>query len=107
MDKKTKLIISAIGLGGLGFFLYKKGLFTNKVKQAEKAIEPQASPIITKPIDIVKKTTVEPQKYPTIEAPTNEAAAANEAAKRKQEEVLLKMGGIFGTTTSRSNMLWL
>jgi hypothetical protein len=29
MEKSTKLIIAAIGLGGLGYFLYKKGLFSN------------------------------------------------------------------------------
>ena len=30
MEKNTKLIIAAVGLGGLGFFLYKKGLFSKK-----------------------------------------------------------------------------
>jgi len=30
MEKSTKLIIVAIGLGGLGYFLYKKGLFAKK-----------------------------------------------------------------------------
>jgi hypothetical protein len=28
MEKSTKLIIAAVGLGGLGYFLYKKGLFS-------------------------------------------------------------------------------
>lgn len=30
MEQNTKLVIAAIGLGGLGYFLYKKGLFGNK-----------------------------------------------------------------------------
>jgi hypothetical protein len=29
MNKVTKILIATIGLGGLGFFLYKKGLFSN------------------------------------------------------------------------------
>ena len=29
MSKSTKLLIAALGLGGLGYFLYKKGLFSN------------------------------------------------------------------------------
>jgi hypothetical protein len=30
MSKSTNLIIAVIGLGGLGYFLYKRGLFSNK-----------------------------------------------------------------------------
>ena len=30
MEQNTKLIIAAVGLGGLGFFLYKKGYFGKK-----------------------------------------------------------------------------
>jgi hypothetical protein len=30
MEQNTKIIIAAVGLGGLGFFLYKKGLFGKK-----------------------------------------------------------------------------
>jgi hypothetical protein len=33
MEQKTKIIIAAVGLGGLGYFLYKKGLFGNKAVQ--------------------------------------------------------------------------
>jgi hypothetical protein len=33
MEKNTKIIIAAVGLGGLGYFLYKKGLFGNKAVQ--------------------------------------------------------------------------
>jgi len=30
MEQNTKIIIAAVGLGGLGYFLYKKGLFGKK-----------------------------------------------------------------------------
>jgi hypothetical protein len=30
MEQNTKLIIAAVGLGGLGYFLYKKGYFGKK-----------------------------------------------------------------------------
>lgn len=30
MEQNTKIIIAAVGLGGLGYFLYKKGYFGNK-----------------------------------------------------------------------------
>jgi hypothetical protein len=33
MEQNTKIIIAAVGLGGLGYFLYKKGLFGNKAVQ--------------------------------------------------------------------------
>jgi hypothetical protein len=65
MEKSTKLIIAAVGLGGLGFFLYKKGLFggkTTKVVDVEKPV-----------VDTGKKTGVEPPidtikpKFPVLE----------------------------------------
>jgi hypothetical protein len=40
MEKTTKLIIAAVGLGGLGFFLYKKGLFgAKKTTEVAKKVE--------------------------------------------------------------------
>ena len=42
MEKNTKLIISAIGLGGLGYFLYKKGFFSKKTAVV--------TPIVSTPI---------------------------------------------------------
>lgn len=44
MDKITKLIIATVGLGGIGYFLYKKGYFTSasaeKTTTAPSAIKP-------------------------------------------------------------------
>ena len=42
---------------------------------------------------------------PTAGVPLYDAAAEEEA-KRKEEEAILKMGGIFGTNSYRSNFLW-
>jgi hypothetical protein len=40
MEKNTKLIIAAVGLGGLGYFLYKKGFFSKKSAPAPMVILP-------------------------------------------------------------------
>jgi hypothetical protein len=48
MSKSTTLIVAAIGLGGLGYFLYKKGLFSNKLATAvvtDTKITPSPAPI--------------------------------------------------------------
>jgi len=51
MEKSTKLIIAAIGLGGLGFFLYKKGLFSNISSETKLVTTPTppTTPIQTTP----------------------------------------------------------
>lgn len=54
MKKSTKLIIAAVGLGGLGYFLYKKGLFgkkvttevTKDVKKVEDVVKKIVQPIV-------------------------------------------------------------
>jgi len=54
MSKSTTLIVAAIGLGGLGYFLYKKGLFSNKSATAvvvDTKLTPSPAPIPT-PIQI-------------------------------------------------------
>lgn len=60
MEKSTKLIIAAVGLGGLGYFLYKRGLFskttTNEVAKDAKKVED----VVKQVIDTGKKTAVEP-----------------------------------------------
>jgi len=43
MEQNTKLIIAALGLGGLGYFLYKKGFFSNKQTMANSPIEPSTN----------------------------------------------------------------
>jgi hypothetical protein len=74
MEKSTKLIIAAIGLGGLGFFLYKKGLFAKTtIAEVAKDVKKDVVDVITPkdvvsppppPIDTGKKTAVEPATKP-------------------------------------------
>ena len=44
MGKTTKLIIAAVGLGGLGYFLYKKGLFGNNAGNTGQSTTPAVQP---------------------------------------------------------------
>jgi len=63
MEKSTKLIIAAIGLGGLGYFLYKKGLFkttTNEVAKDVKKVDDVVKDVVKEVVDTGKKTAVEP-----------------------------------------------
>jgi hypothetical protein len=67
MEKSTKLIVAAIGLGGLGYFLYKKGLFakttTTEVAKDVKKVDDvvkKVEDIVKDVIDTSKKTAVEP-----------------------------------------------
>jgi hypothetical protein len=55
MEQNTKLIIAAVGLGGLGYFLYKKGLFAQKTiaevaqevkKDVVDVVTPKEAPIV-------------------------------------------------------------
>lgn len=50
MDKVTKLIIATVGLGGLGFFLYKKGFFSNSMATNSPApVAPQKTTLKNAP----------------------------------------------------------
>jgi hypothetical protein len=65
MEKSTKLIIAAIGLGSLGYFLYKKGLFkttTNEVAKDVKKVDDVVKDVVKEVVDTGKKTAVEPTK---------------------------------------------
>jgi hypothetical protein len=71
MEKSTKLIIAAIGLGGLGYFLYKKGLFakttTTEVAKDVKKVDDvvkKVEDIVKEVVDTGKKTAVEPTTKP-------------------------------------------
>lgn len=67
MNKSTKLILSAIILGGIGFFLYKKGLFKDKsVNQLldESVIDDTIAIEKDKKIEADKKLAVEPVTLP-------------------------------------------
>jgi hypothetical protein len=63
MNKSTKLIIAALGLGGLGYFLYKKGLFskttTIEVAKDVKVDDNIVKDIVKEVVDTGKKTAVE------------------------------------------------
>lgn len=75
MTKATKLIIATIVLGGLGYFLYKKGLFSNttttevakdvKVDDVVKKVED----IVKEVVDTGKKTAVEPEVKEIVKVP--------------------------------------
>jgi hypothetical protein len=64
MEKSTKLIVAAIGLGGLGYFLYKRGLFskttTSDVAKDVKVDDDIVKDAVPPIVDTGKKTAVEP-----------------------------------------------
>jgi hypothetical protein len=63
MSKSTTIILMAVGLGGLGYFLYKKGLFVNKtITEVAKEVKNDMVDVVTP--DSRKKTTVEPATKP-------------------------------------------
>ena len=51
MGKSTNLIIAALGLGGLGYFLYKKELFSSVSPQTTSITPTPTTPIVVKPDD--------------------------------------------------------
>jgi hypothetical protein len=66
MEKSTKLIVAAVALGGLGYFLYKKGLFskttTSEVAKDVKKVDDvvkKVEDIVKEVVDTGKKTAVE------------------------------------------------
>jgi len=73
MEKGTKLIVAAVVLGGLGYFLYKKGLFGEKTTEVVKDVKKVEDEV---PVDTGKKTDVEPPVadkikpiFPVLEEP--------------------------------------
>jgi hypothetical protein len=65
MEQNTKLIIAAVGLGGLGFFLYKKGLF------GKKTVEEVAQEVKNDVVDVITPTPT-PQPQPPIVLPSTD-----------------------------------
>jgi hypothetical protein len=63
MEKSTKLIIAAVGLGGLGYLLYKRGLFskttTTEVAKDVKKVDDVVKDVVKEVVDTGKKTAVE------------------------------------------------
>lgn len=67
MEKNTKLIIAAVGLGGLGFYLYKKGLF------AKKTIADVAQEVKKDVVDVVTPKPIEaPIVLPSTDGTVNQ-----------------------------------
>lgn len=65
MEKNTKIIIAAVGLGGLGFFLYKKGLFGNKAATMPNSpIMPTSTTTKTSNTVVVAPATTKTYVYP-------------------------------------------
>jgi hypothetical protein len=60
MEKSTKLIVAAIGLGGLGYFLYKRGLFGKTTTEVAKDLKKEVKDAVAPIVDTGKKTEVEP-----------------------------------------------
>jgi len=101
MEKSTKLIIAAVGLGGLGYFLYKRGLFSKTtttevakdVKKVDDVVK-KVEDVVKQVIDTGKKTAVELTKdcvqvgyncrnntYNTIQIPIDANCAEYQPAK--------------------------
>jgi hypothetical protein len=59
MEQNTKIIIAAVGLGGLGYFLYKKGLF------GKSAVMPKELEVSTTPRTINTPSKPIAQVYPS------------------------------------------
>ena len=65
MEKNTKIIIAAVGLGGLGFFLYKKGLFGNKAATMPNSpIMPTSTTTKTSNTVVVAPSSTKTYVYP-------------------------------------------
>ena len=65
MEQNTKIIIAAIGLGGLGYFLYKKGLFGKKAAtMPDSPIMPTSTTTKTSNTVVVAPSSTKTYVYP-------------------------------------------
>ena len=71
MEQNTKLIIAAIGLGGLGYFLYKKGLF------GKKTVAEVAQEVKKDVVDVVTPTPQPPIVLPSTDGTVNKYPIAS------------------------------
>jgi hypothetical protein len=67
MEQNTKIIIAAVGLGGLGYFLYKKGLFGKKSTMMPNTMMPNAMMP-----NVVTKSTEPPIVLPSTDGTVNQ-----------------------------------
>jgi predicted aminopeptidase len=85
MGKSTTIILAAVGLGGLGYFLYKKGLFSNTITET-KLVSPTPPLIPTIPI------VVKPDDSAAIAAAKKAKELADaELAKLQDESLKMKI----------------
>jgi hypothetical protein len=93
MEQNTKLIVAAVGLGGLGFFLYKKGLFGKKTVETSP-IPPTTtvkSPVISRPTEppiVLPSTDGTVNQYPIAAVVTS----SQEGRQPTGQKVRLKDG---------------
>jgi hypothetical protein len=93
MEQNTKIIIAAVGLGGLGYFLYKKGLFGKKSTMMPNTMMPN-----TMMPNVVTKSTEPPIVLPSTDGTVNQypiAAVVTSSQEGRQptgQKVRLKDG---------------
>lgn len=83
MEQNTKIIIAAVGLGGLGFFLYKKGFFSKKVTQTAVPVLPTTKTSSTTPL-ILPQTSGTGNKYPYAMVVTSSQEGRQPTGKKVQ-----------------------
>ena len=91
MEQNTKLIIAAIGLGGLGYFLYKKGLFDNKtVTEVAQGVKKDVVDVVTptQPLIVLPSTDGTVNQYPIAAVVTS----SQEGRQPTGQKVRLKDG---------------
>jgi hypothetical protein len=89
MEQNTKIIIAAIGLGGLGYFLYKKGLFgKNAATMPNLPIMPNVVTKPTEPPIVLPSTDGTANQYPIAAVVTS----SQEGRQPTGQKVRLKDG---------------
>lgn len=91
MEKSTKLIIAVVGLGGLGFFLYKKGLFGQKSTMMPNTPNTMMPNVVTKPTEppiVLPSTDGTVNQYPIAAVVTS----SQEGRQPTGQKVRLKDG---------------
>jgi hypothetical protein len=93
MEQNTKLVIAAVGLGGSGYFLYKKGLFAQKTiaevaQEVKKDVVEVVTPTPTQPPIVLPSTDGTVNQYPIAAVVTS----SQEGRQPTGQKVRLKDG---------------